>query len=226
MMEDDDDNDAHCIEYPSMLHVRTHAEENRGIARHYTPPIDNFLVDQSAATLDRAVHVGVTPNILSIFGGILAFLALVFLYYDHLVPFVLLFAASYLLDTVDGYVARTYNMKSKAGEYLDHGKDIIVSIILVIIVIYKYSTGMPLWVSLLLLAFYATSFVAEGCSQRAIQNESGENLIGGMASLCPNFVDAEWTRHFATPTFLLATGATLLGLSIYRRGKKSQSVWK
>ena len=205
----------------SVQHV---ADTERSVPRELTPPIDNAIVDGAAYISDSMVSAGVTPNMISVCGGIVAVMALVALWFNHLVLFVVLFALSYLADTVDGWVARTYNMKSKAGEWLDHGKDIVITVALVGIVLYKnVFDNMPVVVSLLILAFYSVSLIAEGCVQRSINND--DNMVGGLQNLCPSGVDGSVSRHVSTPTFLAVTGAVIIGLCVYRRGKRSGSVW-
>ena len=205
--------------------VRAQAAWNRSLPRGMTPPIDNAITDGVVPIAQPLIDAGVTPNMLSVVGGLFGAAALIALWFDRLVLFVLLFAASYWFDTVDGWFARTFHMTSKAGEYLDHGKDLILGTALMIIVLCKYVPHIPVWVSALLGLAYVAALVCEGCTQRAIAG-GDSNLISGFGCLCPPGTDVRMSRHASTPSFLLVTGLIVLAAAAARRGRPNNALWR
>jgi phosphatidylglycerophosphate synthase len=70
-----------------------------------------------------------------------------------------MFLISYYFDTVDGKLARKYNMSSKMGDYFDHASDYIKTFVLFYVLYKDNSTRfkklIPLFIFLLLiLGFY------------------------------------------------------------------------
>ena len=96
----------------------------RKINRDHENQIDNLIYDKFVIPLTPSMrNMGLTPNMVSILSIILALLGLYFLSKNNIIIFTVLYSIAYILDCVDGYMARKYNMGSKLGEFLDHGGD-------------------------------------------------------------------------------------------------------
>lgn len=161
----------------------------------------------------KVAAAGITPNDISLASVVFAVLAIICLWYGYIVPFVILFALSYVLDTVDGWMARTFSMFSEWGEALDHWTDIAVAIVLVSVVIMKRRPLLP--IAFLLVLMYGVAAIGESCIQREIgkfkrTQASTDNTLDVMAQLCPPDSDPHIIRHFSTPTFLAIVGCSLL----------------
>lgn len=189
-------------------------ERARTLPPEFTPPVDNVIIESFMPHAEWVAQHGVTPNHMSILGAILAVAALCALYYGYMVTFVLLFAASYALDALDGWMARTFALYSPWGEALDHWKDIMVTVALVLVILFRVRPSSP--IIAILVITYAISFIGEACSQYAIEERKAaagihaENVIGGMARMCPHGANPATTRWIATPVFLLAVGSVIL----------------
>ena len=200
--------------------IKERALRQRNIPRDHAPPIDNVIIDAFAPHSVHLVNKGVTPNHLSILGFLFALVALVALYYGHLVWFVVLFGVSYIFDAVDGWTARTYSLYSPWGEALDHWKDIAVGAALILIIAVKRRPPAPLMFGLLVL--YGLAVTGEACVQQAIEDRKAkaqvgsDNAIAGMTALCPPGSDPRVMRYLATPTFLAIAGVGLLVYATFR----------
>ena len=103
------------------------------------PIIDNKFFFKIADLLVDPLHnMGVTPNMVTIISTIFTLLTVVFLEYDIKYIAILSFVFGYILDCVDGKIARKYNMGSNLGMTLDYSSDIISNIIILIYIIIKY----------------------------------------------------------------------------------------
>jgi len=90
----------------------------------YENPFDNMiyiLVEEVTPYLYKAK---LTPNMITTFGNILSILGLINLWSRKYFEASIYFGVAYILDCVDGYMARKYNMVSKFGDYYDHISDV------------------------------------------------------------------------------------------------------
>jgi len=87
-------------------------------------PIANQLVDPMR-------NIGLTPNMVTYMSSSLTFLALYYLYIDEKAFACISYFLGYLLDCVDGKMARKYNMGTKLGMALDLVTDNLTNIVLI-----------------------------------------------------------------------------------------------
>lgn len=100
-----------------------------------------------------------TPNNVTIFRGIIGLIAscLVFFYNGQInwILFAILIAfllyISCMLDDVDGYMARKYNMKTTIGAWLDIIADAVVYLSLIIIIILNVNIQLAIFIGLMYL---------------------------------------------------------------------------
>ena len=84
-------------------------------------PIDNLITDYFVIPLTPCLRkMGFTPNAVTVLSITLAFASIYFLEKKNTILFTFLFSIAFILDCIDGYMARTYNMTSKLGDFLDH----------------------------------------------------------------------------------------------------------
>ena len=90
----------------------------------YENPFDNMIyvfVEEISPYLYRAK---LTPNMITTFGNVLSIIGLLNLWHRKYKEASIYFGVAYVMDCVDGYLARKYNMVSKFGDYYDHVSDI------------------------------------------------------------------------------------------------------
>lgn len=81
-------------------------------------PIANKLVDP-------LYNLGLRPNMITILSTMFTFLSIYFLHLDKRIHAVISYIFGYILDCVDGIMARKYSMESDFGMVLDSISDII-----------------------------------------------------------------------------------------------------
>ena len=102
-------------------------EENGILKTRYLGWLDRYADEIAAVTVSSWRQIpGMTPNILTFFGGIFGALALVALYKKSL-WFIPLFIVNRYFDWIDGQFARRYKMVTKEGDRFDHLSDILLT---------------------------------------------------------------------------------------------------
>ena len=109
------------------------------LPRELENPIDRFFLNISDKLLPIFRRNGFTPNGLTTLSMITGVLAVNNIYNGNYICAISMIWVSYLFDCMDGMFARKYNMVSKFGDYYDHIKDIVVAIMLLIVLMSKYS---------------------------------------------------------------------------------------
>lgn len=79
--------------------------------------------------LEFLIKSGLTPNKLTLINIIIGLISVLFLFKSSLI-FACLFVTNRLLDILDGYMARKFNLKSDLGDKLDHWGDLALIIAL------------------------------------------------------------------------------------------------
>src|SRR3989304_2025700 len=99
----------------------------RKVPLHLENPIDNLIYDYMVEPLcDFFSLMNATPNIITTIKNLFVLFSIYCLYYKQTILSATTLLISYILDDVDGYYARKYNMTSKFGEKYDHYSDIIL----------------------------------------------------------------------------------------------------
>ena len=77
------------------------------------------------------ISLGFTPNLITCFSVLIGFMSILFLFKNQTL-FVILYVTNRLLDVLDGYMARRFNLKTDIGDKLDHLGDLAIHIGLLI----------------------------------------------------------------------------------------------
>lgn len=126
---------------------------------------------------------------------------------------------SYVMDCVDGYYARKYDMVTKEGDFYDHIKDILVFIVYVVI-LYKRNkaklTKGQWYITLAVLLFFlATSALYFACQERYYDKAEDIPSLAWLQKLIPSKEKAKnclgVLRFFGMGTFIM----TLLVFTVW-----------
>lgn len=90
----------------------------------YENPFDNMIYVFVEEISPHLYQAKLTPNMITTFANILSIIGLLNLWHHKYFEASIYFGVSYILDCVDGYMARKYNMVSKFGDYYDHISDV------------------------------------------------------------------------------------------------------
>ncbi len=98
-------------------------------------PIDKFIYVEIVDKIDPIFkNLGLKPNHITILSLIIRLYSLNLLKNNEYEKSIILFNIGYILDCMDGHMARKYNMGTKFGDKLDHYCDWIITAIAFIIV--------------------------------------------------------------------------------------------
>jgi phosphatidylglycerophosphate synthase len=169
-------------------------------------PIDNLLVDLSDLLSPLFKTLGFTPNGITTLSLLFGLLSIFLLFKGYVWLFAITYFISFFFDCMDGYFARKYNMTSKGGDWYDHIKDAIVSIILFIIVILRYkNTCSPktwLIVGIIFAFFFIMSTTLVGCQAREYKDGESMFLYRKLCIGDPN-KNIKWMRYFGCGTTVI-----------------------
>ena len=118
---------------------------------------------------------------------------------------------------MDGNYARRYKMVTKFGDIYDHGKDIIVGIIILCIVIKKYKCPPKVWAIFIgILAIFTilnASFI--GCQARVYKDG---DVMNTMRKMCPGNPrkNMKVLRYVGTGTWTIVFVLLIISLNKFR----------
>jgi hypothetical protein len=169
----------------------------RKINRNFENPFDNILLDISKFVSPFFKKFKHTPNAITIYSAITAGMSMYSLYKKYFSSFSFLFIISYFFDNLDGYFARCYNMVTKFGDLFDHGKDTIMWISTFVILYYRYTVPLKLFLTFVIVCLLCIKHIA---CQETIYNHNNDikkkDSLYSFQKLCGNVKDVKYTRYF------------------------------
>jgi phosphatidylglycerophosphate synthase len=173
----------------------------RKLPAHLENPVDDFIykhfIENSHYYFRKC---NLTPNMIttaSLFFGLLGAYSF---YLKKYVYSSVLFILAYILDCMDGYYARLYNMTTPFGDKFDHYSDIL-KILALLVAMYYTDIKKTVKVSIILILFSALMTIHLGCQQHYYQEDDEEEFLNQMKRVCKN---KEWihkTKYFGCGTF-------------------------
>ena len=114
--------------------------------RKLPPNLEN-PIDDVMLTLISVIHplfykLGFSANGITLLSGIIQLAAVYCLWKGVYITSAILYVIGYFFDVMDGWYARYYHITSDIGDMLDHGKDLIVHILFIAVIIVAQ---FPLW---------------------------------------------------------------------------------
>ena len=193
----------------------------RKLPSNFENPIDDKILNQLDTILPWLIQTKVTPNQITVLSFVFGLISLYQLHYkDNYILFALCFTIGYILDCLDGHLARASNQTSKYGDLLDHTTDITVGISLIIVCLLKYQNASSPKIIMIFLFFMVAMQSHIGCQQilkQQTKNDPGETLdINSRLCHLPAEKSIQLTRWFGTGSFhLFAIG--LIGYLHYNK---------
>jgi len=177
----------------------------RKIDKKDDDPIDNVIYDNFVVSLTPLLrNIGFTPNMVTISSIIIAFIGIYYLTHKNLVIFTILFAFAYILDNIDGNMARLYNMQSKLGDFLDHCGDIVKILVLLYALYDKFNLMKhPNIIILIVVLMFLTCFHI-GCQENLTKYDGNNGTLSLVKMLCKDKQHLiKYTRYFGPGSFIL-----------------------
>ena len=173
-------------------------------------PLDTALYTIVDPLVDFAYNLGLTPNMVTVLGGVATFLSLRAFRGGNARSAVLWWFVSYVMDMVDGAEARRYNLETAIGDICDHTLDAVGYLGFVFVAWTYIRGGASAWplVATIGLGLSATHFLT--CQQLF---DAGKNQpIQGLARFplqCRSLDDMPTLRWFGVGTCNLAILASI-----------------
>ena len=101
----------------------------RKLPENLESPIDNIIYKFIEFVAPTLYKYGFTPNILTTLGNISTLLFVYFIFKYQFKIAAVFYLIAYIFDCLDGYIARSYNMVSKFGDWYDHISDTVRTIL-------------------------------------------------------------------------------------------------
>jgi len=175
-------------------------------------PIDNLIIDLLSEPLSIMFkHFNFSPNGITTLSLLFGLISIWGLYNNWLLGAIIFMFLSYVMDCVDGYYARKYNMVTKGGDYYDHIKDIFIFLIFLFI-LYNRNKGkmtkMQLFVSVIIFLLFLLSSVAYfACQEKYYDKEDQIPTLGWLQKFVSSKKKAEnclkVLRFFGMGTFIV-----------------------
>lgn len=190
----------------------------RKIPIEYENPIDNYLISLCDNHIEKCIIYNISPNYITIFRLGLSILIIIVIYNSNyfLIP-TAGFYFCYLLDCMDGHLARTTNNVTILGDVLDHFTDIFsFSSVLLILSIKNYEYKVYVISSLIILLFFTSMHL--GLQQKYYQSknkEENKEITIESLDIFTHIYDMDiknirWTRYFGLGTLTLFTGFAIM----------------
>lgn len=181
-------------------------------------PIDNVLIDISTAINPYLRKLGFTPNILTIVSFVTGIYAAWLIWKSRFILAAIFIFISYLLDCMDGNMARMFDMVTPFGDYLDHISDISkYSLIFAAIlwndyISFKHKTIF----AFVILTFTFLTQIHFGCQEKSY-DKRGSDSLSVLEPLCRHAYYIQYTRFFGMGTTVLVFIIFVISFSFTRR---------
>ena len=167
--------------------------------------VDNGVYSLVKPLSDFFHSIHLTPNHITTLSLIFGLLSVFFLYKSlhddnykvSLSLFAVFYLFSYVLDCVDGYYARKYDMVTQFGDYYDHFKDNVI-LLLVIAIIYTKVGLSPLSVFIIIVSLLV-ALLHIGCQECHYDkdNEKSGKSLSFLKMLCPTCDEPESSMKYS-----------------------------
>lgn len=178
-------------------------DDGRKIQSHLENPVDNVLIYVSKKVNPTLRKMGVTPNMITTLSTIIGIMAAVFIYKGYFAAAIVCVFFAYLLDCMDGNMARMFNMTSSFGDWYDHISDIVkyVAIYAAIILQPNMTRANKTVFIVVTLIMFILANIHLGCQEKAFNKKKKDSLSILSEPLCPDGSLIKYTRWVGTGTW-------------------------
>ncbi len=176
---------------------------SRKLTESLENPIDNIIYILVEFVAPYFHKFGITPNGITTMSVICGFSSAYFIYTHYFLLAAVLCSAAYFFDCLDGYVARTYNMVTKFGDYYDHVTDVLKYIAYLIALIIVNSKLFLYFVPIIIYFIFLTFL--HMFYQESVYGKSDDSPCLGLLNVLFKRADKpktelKYTRYFGVGT--------------------------
>ena len=143
----------------------------------YESPLDTYLFHpMGLALVDPVYKLGLNPNQITILSTIFTFMSCNFILKKKIPLAIAFYITGYILDCIDGRLARKYNMGSLEGAAMDLVSDVITNIVVLIALFLSYFKTLTKSKILLITIFFIGLTICHGFTE-AIDNYKTLSII-------------------------------------------------
>lgn len=187
-------------------HMMQHAGNTSPVKGASIDLVDNFINRYACEPLAPLFHAtGHTANSISVYGTLFTFAAIWYLWKDDMLRFSIYFWVAYVLDCLDGFYARRYNMVTSFGDIFEHVRDVTSLIIMMVICCINYTVTKPI-IYLTMVSSLLTG-IHVGCVQKHFINHDYTESLDFLKGLCIEHI----STYFGTGLYM----ATLHLIALY-----------
>lgn len=149
---------------------------------HLENPIDYYIINhicEPLSTFIRENFPDTTPNFITFIGLIVGLLAILCLYYNLFAYAFIFIWIAYIIDCLDGYYARKYNMVTKIGDYFDHIRDSSIGFIVIVMILIKLQRKEQIMMIVVVVITLITMNMHLAC-----QKNEEESILHSIKSIC------------------------------------------
>lgn len=171
-------------------------------------PFDDLIIKgcDTVSTFIRETIPDITPNNITTISFLMGGIGVYFLHKRNIFLFSVFFLLFYILDCLDGFYARKYDMVTRFGDLYDHTKDAVIFLVIMYIVFknYKDKIGIKLGIFFMLALFFMNLHISlQQCIYSETNRDKIPETIDFFSGVCPDKKWIQYTRFFGTGTFCL-----------------------
>ena len=168
-------------------------------------PVDALIIRLIDKPVDVLHHLGVSPNAVTALSALTSILSIHYFLCRKPVLSASFWLLSYVLDCVDGLLARRYGLETKLGDKYDHYTDVAAFLGLAACVLARVLSdpALPRWPLAVEAALLALSYLHMHCQQRGGISAKYIPIEGVSGCACPWDGAVRATRWAGMGTLLL-----------------------
>jgi len=125
--------------------------------------------------------------------------------------FTVYFWTAYVLDCLDGYFARTYDMVTPFGDLFEHSRDVACLFLMMITCVAKYH--ITWYVAMIAIISSALTGIHVGCIQQRFSDRNYSETLDVFKGLCFNKTVGDLSLSYGVGMYMLTLYALVLYLS-------------
>jgi phosphatidylglycerophosphate synthase len=177
-------------------------EKGRKIPEKDENQIDNLIYKYIVEPISPILYsLHITPNMVTMMSFICGLLSVYYLYHKKYTLSAISYLFGYILDCVDGYLARKYDQITKFGDYFDHISDSVINIMIV----YIFLCRKKYYKIVIILIFLILTSIHLSCQEKIYNKKENSDTLNLLNNIyeCKDVSNIKYTKYFGCGTYNL-----------------------